>query len=125
MCTRVYAHALRAATESKASNFDHEQIGTMGWQCPGCNIQVEPGSADTSQCAVSHNYLRTRAILTLRQILHSSHCTVFFFYMYAFLDNTSLFYSCSFVDVVFADLYLCISATLAFSAMLAFFETWN
>ena len=30
--------------------------------------------------------------------------------MYAFLDNTSLFYSCSFVDVVFTDLYLCISA---------------
>jgi hypothetical protein len=81
----------------------------MGWQCPQCNIQVEAGSKNISQCAVSHNYLRTRAILTLRQILHSSHCTVFFFYMYAFLDNTSLFYSCSFVDVVFADLYLCIS----------------
>ena len=77
----VYAcvrHALRAATESKTSNFDHEQIGTMGWQCPECNIQVERGSKDTSQCAVSHNYLRTRAILTLCKILHSSHCTVFF-----------------------------------------------
>ena len=24
--------------------------------------------------------------------------------MYAFLDNTSLFYSCSFIDAVFADL---------------------
>ncbi len=112
MCTRVYAHALRAATESKTSNFDHEQIGTMEWQCPECNIQVEPRSADTSKCAVSHNYLRTRAILILCKILHSSHCTVFFFRMYAFLDNISLFYSCSFVDVVFADLYLCISATL-------------
>ena len=111
VCTRAYAHALRAATESETSNFDHEQIGTMGWNCKDCNIQVEPGSKDTSQCAVSHNYLRTRAILTLRQILHSSHCTVFFFRMYAFLDNTSLFYSCSFVDVVFADLYLCISGT--------------
>jgi hypothetical protein len=77
VCTRAYAHALCAATESETSNFDHEQIGTMGWQCPECNIRVEPGSKDTSQCAVSHNYLRTRAILTLRQILHSSHCTVF------------------------------------------------
>ena len=78
VCTRAYAHALRAATESETSNFDHEQIGTMGWNCKDCNIQVEPGSKDTSQCAVSHNYLRTRAILTLRQILHSSQCTVFF-----------------------------------------------
>ena len=74
MYTRVYAHALRAATDSETSIFDHEQVGTMGWQCPECNIQVEPGSKDTSQCAVSHNYLRTRAILTLCKILHSSHC---------------------------------------------------
>ena len=112
VCTRAYAHALRAATETQTSNFDHEQIGTMGWKCKDCNIQVEPGSEDTSQCAVSHNCLSTRAILTLCKILHSSHCTVFFLRrMYVFLDNTSLFYSCSFVDVVFTDLYLCISAT--------------
>jgi hypothetical protein len=26
MCTRVYAHALRAATDSETSTFDHEQI---------------------------------------------------------------------------------------------------
>ena len=77
MYTRVYAHALRAATESETSIFDHEQVGTMGWQCSVCNIQGEYDSADTSKCAVSHNCLRTRAILTLCKILHSSHCTVF------------------------------------------------
>jgi hypothetical protein len=76
VCTRAYAHALRAATESETSNFDHEQISTMGWKCPTCNIHVEPGSKDTSQCAVSH-CLRTRAILTLCKILHSSHCSFF------------------------------------------------
>jgi hypothetical protein len=114
VCTRAYAHALCAATESETSNFDHEQIGTMGWQCAQCNIQVEYQSADTSKCAVSHNCLRTRAILTLCKILHSSYCMYCFFLrrMCAFLDNTSLFfsslfYSCSFVDVVFV-------ATLAF-----------
>ena len=76
MYTRVYAHALRAATDSETSIFDHEQVGTMGWQCSVCNIQVDPGSVDTSKCAVSHNCLRTCAILTLCKILNSSHCTV-------------------------------------------------
>ncbi len=77
VCTRAYAHALRAATETQTSNFDHEQINTMGWQCSECNIQGEYGSKDTSKCAVSHICLSTRAILTLCQILHISHCTVF------------------------------------------------
>jgi hypothetical protein len=77
VCTRAYAHALRAATESETSNFDHEQINTMGWQCSACNIQGEYGSKDTSKCVVSHICLSTRAILTLCQILHISHCTVF------------------------------------------------
>ena len=82
MYTRVYAHALRAATDSETSIFDHEQVGTvgtMGWQCRQCNIQVDRGSADTSKCAVSHNCLRIWAVLTLCKILNSSHCTVFFF----------------------------------------------
>ena len=80
MYTRVYAHALSAAIDSETSIFDHEQVGTVGtmrWQCPQCNIQVDPGSADTSKCAVSHNCLRICAILTLCKILCSSHCTVF------------------------------------------------
>ncbi len=38
------------------------------------------------------------------KILHSSHSNVFSWRMYAFLDNTSLFSSCSFIDAVFADL---------------------
>ena len=74
------------------------------WQCPGCQIQIEFGAHDTSKCAVSHNCLRTRAVLTLCQNLHSSHSNVFSWRTYAFLDNTSLFYSCSFIDAVFADL---------------------
>ena len=95
MYTRVYAHALRAATDSETSIFDHEQVGPMGRQCADCNIQVDPGSADTSKCAVSHNCLRTRAILTFCQMKSYIAHTVLFFLrrMYAFLDNTSLFYS--------------------------------
>jgi hypothetical protein len=80
MFAYVYAcvsHALRAATDSETSIFDHEQISIMGWTCPVCKIRVEPGDDDTSKCAVSNNCLRTRAILTLCQILHSSHGNVF------------------------------------------------
>jgi hypothetical protein len=65
----------------------------MGWQCPDCNIQVERGSGDTSECAVRHICLRTRAILTICQILHRSHSNKMSYN--AFLDDTSLFYSCS------------------------------
>ncbi len=28
-----------------------------GWQCPKCNIQVDPISADTSKCAIGWGYL--------------------------------------------------------------------
>ena len=72
-------------------------------QCAGCQIQIEPGTDDTSKCVVSHNCLRTRAVLTLCQN-PTQHSNVFSWRTYAFLDNTSLFYSCSFIDAVFADL---------------------
>ena len=63
MCTRVYAHALRAATDSVTSIFDHEQIAR-----PRISVLVvKSRSNDTSKCAVGHNCLRTRAVLTLCQ----------------------------------------------------------
>ena len=49
------------------------------------------------------------------KILHSSHSNVFSWRTYAFLDNTSLFYSCSFIDAVFADLRYALTFLLGMS----------
>ena len=51
------------------------------------------------------------------KILQSSHSNVFSWRMYAFLDNTSLFYSCSFIDAVFADLRYAKLIVFIFSGM--------